>query len=66
MSKNKVPVSTGSMRDFLLEQMIEVVEGRQDHDTALSVCRYSQQVYNFLKLEHLTNTLNTKGGIEFK
>jgi hypothetical protein len=59
------PTSTATMRGFLIRQMLDVVEGRQDHQTArsvCSVCRYAQQVYNLLNLElRAANMLMKRG-----
>ena len=65
MSRRKevVPSSTGTMRDFLIKQMVKVVKGEQDHPTALSVTRYAQQVYNFCNLElRAANMMKKRGG----
>jgi hypothetical protein len=59
---NRIPVSTGAVRQFLLDQMVAVAAGKQDHPTALAVCRYAQQVYNFCKLELRAADLTARHG----
>lgn len=45
------PRSTQELRAFLLEQMLNVAEGRQDAPQAKAICNYAQQVYNTVNLE---------------
>lgn len=42
---------TAQLRTFLLEQMMQVANGKQELGTAKAVCRYAQQVYNVINLE---------------
>jgi hypothetical protein len=65
--RSTVPNSTGAMRDFLLTQMVAVVDGRQDHPTARSVCGYAQQVYNLLNIElKAANMLAKRGTMDMQ
>jgi hypothetical protein len=43
--------STKELRNFLLEQMVGVAEGRIDINTAKGVSNLSQQVYNTINIE---------------
>lgn len=47
----KVPVDTREMQHFLAMQMVNVVKGNISIKTGDAICRFSQQLYNFAKLE---------------
>ena len=46
-----VPQNTREMRNFLIERMMDVAEGRVNSEKAKSICNISQQVYNTLNVE---------------
>lgn len=48
----RVPIgNTRDLRNFLVEQMQGVAEGRVNAERAKGVCNISQQIYNTLNLE---------------
>ncbi len=51
MTKKVVINSTGTMRSFLLDQMVNVANGEQEACDAKAICNYAQQVYNTINME---------------
>lgn len=43
--------SSADIRNFLLDQMVAVSEGKQEIPAAKAISNYAQQVYNTLNLE---------------
>jgi hypothetical protein len=51
IEKRPVPTSTAEMRQFLLEQMVNIAEGKLEASQAKAICNFAQQIYNTVKLE---------------
>ena len=45
------PTNTQEMRTFLVNQMMDVAEGKVTAEKAKSICNISQQIYNTLNVE---------------
>jgi hypothetical protein len=43
--------NTSELRNFLLDQMALVADGKQENDHAKAICNYAQQLYNVSNLE---------------
>ena len=45
------PTDTRELREFLLDRIIDVADGRCTAEKAKSICNISQQVYNTVNVE---------------
>ena len=55
-----IPSSTAEMRQFLLEQMTNIAEGKLEANQAKAICNFAQQIYNTVKLEMAFAQLKVK------
>lgn len=53
---------TDDVRNFLLNQMVRVANGKMEIGHAKAVCNLAQQVYNTIKLEMQYSKLQENGG----
>lgn len=58
----KAPENTTDLKRFLLEQMVNVAEGKQDPPQAKAICNYVQQIYNVTNLEVKYAAMRAKFG----